>query len=296
MKKSRLQETSVEITVGAFMFMILMVLGVFTIILSRENLFAKTYMVNVVFDNVMGLREGDNVFVRGVDIGKIKSIKIESDGVHILAALEQESHLREDYRIEILPSSVLGGRYLNINEGSERLPLLAPGTKILGQSPVDLIEQATKTIESVRQALDEGGILENLKVVMAQFKEVTTKLSTGEGTLGKLLMDDKVYNDLEQVASNLKTISQNLADGKGTLGHLLSDDDQMYRDLSEAVVSIKNITKSIENGEGTIGKLTKDDSLYTDAKVVLKEIQAAIDDIRESTPISTFTSVFFGAF
>ncbi len=56
MKRSRMQQMSMEVTVGAFMFMVLLALGVFTIILSRENIFTRKYYVEVVFDDVMGLR------------------------------------------------------------------------------------------------------------------------------------------------------------------------------------------------------------------------------------------------
>lgn len=132
MKRSRLQETSMEVTVGAFMFMVLLALGFFTIVLSRENLFSKSYTLDVVFESVMGLREGDNVFVRGVDVGKIRRLLIEEDGVHVIAILEQSLELHEDYKVEILPSSVLGGRYLSVYEGSEDRPLVPRAAVIRG--------------------------------------------------------------------------------------------------------------------------------------------------------------------
>ena len=116
-----------EVTVGAFMFMILLALGFFTIVLSRQNIFTTTYRFDVVFENVKGLREGDNVFVRGVSIGKIKTLQIKPDGVHVSVNLEQPVELHEDYAIEILPSSVLGGRYLNIYEGSHSTPVIPKG-------------------------------------------------------------------------------------------------------------------------------------------------------------------------
>lgn len=285
-----------EVTVGAFMFMVLLALGFFTIVLSRENIFTKSYRLEVVFANVKGLREGDNAFVRGVDVGKIRSLQIKNDGVHVVVTLSQPVTLREDYKIEILPSSVLGGRYLNIYEGTETLAPVAKGVLIKGIPPVDLIDEATRTTQLIKKALEEGGILENLKGTMAQLKTLTTELAEGKGTLGKLMTDDKMYGDLQEIAANLKDVSKRLAGGKGTIGKLLSEDDQLYQNLNDAAASIKQIGESITGGEGTLGKLTKDDELYQEAKLLLQEIRAAIDDLRETTPITTFTSVFFGAF
>jgi phospholipid/cholesterol/gamma-HCH transport system substrate-binding protein len=296
MKRSRLQETSMEVTVGAFMFMILLALGFFTIVLSRENLFTPTYRYDVLFKDVKGLREGDNVFLRGVSVGKIKRLQIKPEGVLVGVTLEVPAVLHEDYRIEILPSSVLGGRYLNLYEGSESLPKLAEGTPIKGIPPVDLIDEATRTIQLVKKALEEGGILENLKSTMAQLKDITTRLSAGEGTLGKMLVDDSVYTNLQEIVSNLRGVSERLNSGKGTIGKLLSDDDTLYADLKDTVASLKKVTGTVSEGEGSLGKLVMNDELYQEVRLLLHEIQATVDDYRETVPITTFTSVLFGAF
>lgn len=251
-----------EVTVGAFMFMILLALGFFTIVLSRENIFTRSYHLEVVFENVKGLREGDNVFVRGVDIGKIRSLQIRPDGVHVGVTLEQSVTLHEDYKIEVLPTSVLGGRYLNIYEGSENLPAVPDSARIVGITPVDLIDEATKTAQMIKKALEEGQILDNLQTTMSSVRDITTRLSEGQGTLGKLM----------------------------------SKDDTLYEDLKGAVSSFKQFTDSVEGGKGTIGRLMQDDELYEEARLLLKEIRAAVDDLRETTPITTFTSIFFGAF
>ncbi|MBU0677706.1 MAG: MCE family protein [Verrucomicrobia bacterium] len=296
MKRSRMREMSMEVTVGAFMFMVLLALGFFTIILSSENVFKETHRFEVVFNEVMGLRAGDNVLVRGVEIGKVKGLELARDGVHVFANLRQPVTLREDYRIEILNSSVLGGRYMQIDQGSDDFPTLSDTAKIVGSPPVNLIDESTKMIDSIKEALEEGGVLENLQDTMAQIKEVTGKLSKGEGTLGKLLYDESVYNDLQEISGSLKDVSRRLADGKGTLGKLLSEDDKLYADLSDAAAALRDVTTQISSGEGTLGKLTKDDEMYEEVKLLLHELRATVDDLRETAPITTFTSIFFGAF
>jgi phospholipid/cholesterol/gamma-HCH transport system substrate-binding protein len=105
-----------------------------------------------------------------------------------------------------------------------------------------------------------------------------------------------VYNDLHEITSNLKDLSDRLAKGKGTMGKLLSEDDQLYTNLVAAAISIRDISATVEKGEGTIGKLVKDDKLYEEVKMTLHELRATIDDYREAAPITTFSSIFFGAF
>jgi len=330
MKKSQMREMSIEVTVGAFIFMILLALGVFTIILSQDNFFVKNYEVKVRFNEIMGLRTGDKVFLRGVDIGKISEIEIERDAVVLTALLEKKIKFTEDYSVEIVPVSVLGGRRLVINPGSSQEEPIDQNMVLEGTPPKDVITEATDTIAMIRRSLDEGKVLENLSEVVADLREVAERISAGEGTLGKLLMkdeiyqelnaaianlkdasdrlaagegtlgklltDDSVYNDLQDSMANVKDISDRLANGKGTIGKLLSDDARMYDDLEASVANLREVSDKLAQGEGTIGKLMQEDDLYTELKLLLVEARAAVDDFRETSPITTFSSIFFGAF
>lgn len=295
MKRSKLQQMSLEVMVGAFIMMILLALGFFTIILSQDNVFTKNYEYSVVFNHVTGLIKGDKVYVHGVDVGRVKSLDIQRDGVHALLVLDYHARLREDYSISVRASSILGGKFVDISEGSEDRPLLPEDAALHGKGPVDFIAELTATVQKVRDSLDEGGVLGNLEHTMANVREISDKLKNGEGTVGRLLTDDALYFELRQVSSNLAVISERVAQGEGTLGKLLSKDDQLYRDLSAAVTALKDVTTTISSGEGTLGKLAKDDQLYKQLNELLGEARAAIDDLRETSPVTSFSSVFFGA-
>ena len=77
MKKDRIREISMEAMVGAFMFSVLILLATLTIVLSRESFFTKSYAINVVFDEVHGLLDGDLVTTRGVRIGRVRDLHVE---------------------------------------------------------------------------------------------------------------------------------------------------------------------------------------------------------------------------
>lgn len=290
------KQVFVESMVGLFSFAVIAALFLLTVVLSQDSLFRKERPVEILFDNAMGLRVGDTVSARGVTVGKVKQIELKKDGVHVLALLKTPVHLREDYRIDVLPTSVLGGRYLNIHEGTYASEPMRPAPKLLQGSPsTDLISAATKTVEEIRKALNDG-ILEDFKVTMAQVRKIAVKLGEGEGTLGKLINDDAVYEDIRQVAANLRQVSDTVAKGEGTLGRLLAEDDHVYEDLAATVASFRDMSESIAKGEGTIGKLVGDEELYLEFQALLREGRAALDDMRETSPITTFTSIFFGVF
>ncbi|HMO51576.1 MAG TPA: MlaD family protein [Kiritimatiellia bacterium] len=330
MKKSYISQAATELTVGFFVFAILGALILFTIVLSYDNIFTKSFEMQVRFDNVTGLIRGDKVYVQGVDVGRVSELAIGPEGVDVKLTLKYRVQLREDYQIQVKPSSVLGGKYVSIYEGTRDGPLLSADAVIVGRAPVDFLEEASEALTAIRGSLEEGGILGNLEATLANLKSVTEGLEKGEGTIGKLLKDDAVYVELKDVATNLKTITDRLAGGEGsigkllteetvyddlkqvaadlkeisgrlsrgegTIGKLLSADETIYNDLKGTLASINDAMAKVSRGEGTLGRLVNDDALYNEIMKALAEIRAMFDDLRETSPVTTMTSIFFGAF
>lgn len=283
-----------EVIVGAFILTFLLGLGIFTIVISKQRFFLPTYKITVRFDDVMGLRTGDEVAVRGMAVGKVRRMELTPTGVLVYAVMDTPVRMKKNYKISIVSSSVLGGSYMQINEGT--------GEEIVadvyeGTSPHDIISDAADVANALKKSLVEGDVLKNLEGITEQFKQVATRLNEGQSTLGKLLSkDDKLYKDIEDTVSSLKQMVERVDKGEGVLGKLVSKDSKLYDDLSTTASSLREITDSIRKGEGLAGKIFKDDSLYNDLKQTLKEARGAIDEVRESTPLVTFTSIFFGAF
>jgi len=369
MQKSTIKtQMFAELLVGVVIICLLVGLGYFTIVLSNDALFAKKQVIQVEFDSVMGLSEGDNVVVKGMPVGKVDVLVLDPQkGIIVTCKLNQPIKFYEGYAIEVVTTSILGGRYLGITPGSDTNTLINLDKPLKGEDPIDLMSDITDTVAKLKQALFEEGIVENIVDITSDIKNITgglkdgkgsigmlladdgklydsltsgvdsfsviaKRLENGEGTMGKLLSTDaQMYDDLSATIASLKTISERLEKGEGTLGKLLSTDSQMYDDLSATIASLKTISKRLENGEGTLGKLLSTDSvfyndladtmanisvisgqiangkgtvgrlimdeeMYLEIQSVVSDAHSALDDWRELSPVSTFSSVFFGAF
>jgi phospholipid/cholesterol/gamma-HCH transport system substrate-binding protein len=304
------KELSIEVLVGFFMFIILIALGVFTIVLSRQNFLQKKYPVAVMFDEISGLREGDPVFLRGTKVGVVKTTTLENNHVIVRADLEVPAQFRQGYKVEVMASSMLGGKMLRIYEGPVGASAIPEETVINGTKPTDILEEIGAAVAGIREMTDkvaagEGTLgklihddaaYNSLQETLTNLRDVSAKLAKGEGTVGKLLNDETLYTDLQETMANLKDVSGRLANGEGTLGKLLSKDEQLYQDLSASMASLRTITDKIGSGEGTLGRLVNDDEIYVEAQKLLGELRAAIDDMRETSPVTTFSTVLFGAF
>lgn len=304
------KDISIEVLVGLFMFVILIALGVFTIVLSRQNFLQEKYPIEIIFSEVGGLREGDQVFLRGTKVGVVKSTQLQEQHVLVTSDLEVPVHFRDGYKVEVMASSMLGGKMLKIFEGPLAAPPLAENTPILGEKPIDILEELGIAVSGFKGLTEKvvGGegtlgklladetMYAELEVIIENLYKVSGQLVSGEGTIGKLLSEDStLYSDLEGSVANIRSVTAKINEGQGLLGELIAD-EQLSQDFMASAANLRSITEKINTGNGTLGKLVEDDQIYVEAQKLLGELRAAIDDMRETSPVTTFSTVLFGAF
>jgi phospholipid/cholesterol/gamma-HCH transport system substrate-binding protein len=117
---------------------------------------------------------------------------------------------------------------------------------------------------------------------MERLAKLTDRSGPDEGVLPALLFDPKykaLLEDLRVVASNLRQVSDRVIGGKGTIGSLVKDetDDGGLRlaidDLRQAAANIRSITGKINDGEGTVGALIADPTVYDRLVTILDGAQ-----------------------
>jgi len=117
---------------------------------------------------------------------------------------------------------------------------------------------------------------------MERLGRIVEQPSVDDGLLPALLFDPKyrpVVEDLRLVARNLRDVSDRLAGGRGTLGSLLKDEPsdggirQASQDFQVAVANLREITDRIKEGEGTVGALIADPTIYERLVTILDGAQ-----------------------
>ena len=84
---------------------------------------------------MIGLRQHDNVVVRGMPVGTVNSLELVPDGVVVTATMRQAIRLREGYSVAIVPSTALGGHHMEIYEGrTNGAPVMLSGV-LHGEPP-----------------------------------------------------------------------------------------------------------------------------------------------------------------
>jgi phospholipid/cholesterol/gamma-HCH transport system substrate-binding protein len=138
---------------------------------------------------------------------------------------------------------------------------------------------------------------EKVGVILGNLQSISTMMASGNGTVGKMLKDETLYNQALAAVDNLNAtagiiqtnVNQVMTSTNGTLGKLLHD-EKLYSETTAAMVQMRQIMEKINHGEGSVGKLVNDDSLINNAKLTLQKLDKATDSLEDTGPMSLFQS------
>ena len=193
--KSRL-----ELLVGAFIFIGLIILVLFVFLIRDFQIIKPGYKFDIIFGFANGVKVSAPVRLAGVDVGEVKSLKIFYDPasqrtkVRVKAWVAQESRIPLDSDVWINTLGLLGEKYIEIIPGNDYNLLVKNGDVVSGEDPVSM-EEVTK--EAKKIVLKFDGALNGLNDILG-------RISSGEGTIGKLIYDGTVYKNLEEMSDDLK--------------------------------------------------------------------------------------------
>jgi phospholipid/cholesterol/gamma-HCH transport system substrate-binding protein len=192
---------------GAFIIATLAILaaGVF-IIGSKQYLFSPTYRLKAQFATVVGLDSGAEVRIAGVHTGTVREIDLPSkptDKVTVLMDLERSTHaiVKQDSMASIETEGLLGNEYIAISFGSAQAANVKDDDMIGSEPPLviaDLMKKADGILVTSQAALN------NVTVVTANLSSISAKINQGEGTIGALVNDKKVYTQLDETTAGLR--------------------------------------------------------------------------------------------
>lgn len=280
-----------QLRVGIFVLFGLIVLG-FLILNSTGdfNPFVDHFILKARFASADGLREGAEVQLAGVHIGKVTEVRLlppeNPDDAKVEAILSVDSTLggkpiseriRSDSTAQLVATSVLANdKMINITPGTPEGSAVKTN-HVLDSTSAISINQLTKTGNDLLQQINKLAIPTN---------EILNKANQGEGTLGSLINNDSMYRNLDATIGEAKlsmvkvqTIVDRLKAGDGTAGKLLND-PALYDNLNKSVASLEQISNDLKNGKGTAGKFLSDEALYNDTKATIQEVRDALKEIQ----------------
>lgn len=292
-----------KIVVGTFIFvgLAIFILGVFTLG-SQKKAFVKSFTVDVIFDDIQGLKTGNNVWFSGVKIGTIKKIQFYGTSqVQVILNIEEEAHkyIHKDASASISSDGLIGNKIIVITGGTPKFPFVEEGDR--------LRVNTTLSTDDIMKTFQVNN--KNLVDVTSDFKILARGLVEGKGTVGSLLTDQQVADDFKKIVVNLKntTASANrmaaeldafskTLNTKGGLADKLLTDTAVFARLEASVTELQktanaaatmteNLNKAsakFNQSDNAVGILLNDQKTAEQVKSIIMNMETSSKKLDEN--------------
>ncbi len=306
-----------KIKLGLFVIVtgILLVLALY-FIGKKQNIFGSTFYVSAVFDNVNGLKLGNNVRYSGINVGTVRRIEMINDStICVDMAMESDilRHMRTDAKAIVGSDGLVGSMVVNIFPGSTKSPFLQPGDTLMSIKKVSTSDMLSTLSVTNANAAD----------LSAELLKITSSLNEGQGTLGRLLNDQEMGADLKETISNLKKVSRDASkvvqDLKGVISEIELEESLLYvlvndtvaarqfrsilqnldessLRISEAAGNLNEVVSDVKEGEGTFNYIMTDTTLVNDIDETVRNVKKGSELLNENLEAMRHNVLFRGYF
>ena len=246
------------------------------LITGNTHLFESKAKIYTYLNDAAALQVGAPVNLDGIPIGKVSTITLSgSKDPRRLVRIEMEvpekrlTDIPLDSVSSISAANVLGTKYINIKSGKGETAV-RPGQEIPSLN--------TAEFEDVVQ---QGyAILTSLQGIITRIDRIVGIVESGNGSIGKLLVDETLYNKVVKIVDEAQKITEAFASDQGTIGKLVYS-SEMYDNVKGSLARIDTVLQGLQEGQGTAGKFLKDPVVYNEIQRTTEEIHKLVSDLNE---------------
>jgi phospholipid/cholesterol/gamma-HCH transport system substrate-binding protein len=235
-----------------------------------------------------GLRRGDALLFRGVQVGEVKRIEFGANGaVVVRAMLVRRVPLTTDARARLVAADVFGRQSLVLDavDGGRDL---ASGDTLRGVAPPSLTGRIEGMAARVERVVGDTTV-DAVHALLAQSLAAASALEAALRTAGTAIAAQQqpvggLIGEHTAVAANLRvaTDSAELIALRATASSALGRLDQVTARLDTASTLMLAVLTRMEAGEGSLGLLANDTALYARTVGTLGSLERLISDVREN--------------
>jgi phospholipid/cholesterol/gamma-HCH transport system substrate-binding protein len=305
-------KNSLETRLGYFVVLAMFAGWIITETLGGVESFRGGYRLSGLFGTVQDLKVGNSVRMAGVEIGRVEKIALTGNQVKVTMKLHADAVVKTDSKAVIKFTGLMGQNFVAIDFGSPDAPRAVDGGLLATEEQPDLnaimtkLDGATAGIQNLTKSFTPdtinnlmGPLVDFVKQnsghlggAISNIENISSQIAGGEGTVGRLIYSDTLYNTAMGTVTNLhdtvveaRQLVSGISEGRGTIGRLVTD-DTLYTSTTASMTNLNLILLKINQGQGTIGKLVNDQEFYKNAKLTLQKVDKAADSLEDQGPLS----------
>jgi phospholipid/cholesterol/gamma-HCH transport system substrate-binding protein len=252
---------------------------------EKQQMFRSTFRLSAVFKDVSGLQAGNNVRLAGINVGIVENISLISDTtVRVIIIIDNNARefIKKDAIGSIGSEGLMGNKTLIISPGTGGNEQIEDNDVIATSPPIDMDD----VLFSLKSTLD------NTQSITNDLAVISNNIQSGQGTIGRLIMDKSWRENFDSTFANLKEGS----DGFKIFMKKANDLDEILASLKTTIENtasvtddLAKITSNIESGDGIIGRLLMDkswgetfDSTFSNLQHSSKSFNQLLDKAKDS--------------
>ena len=273
-----------EVGVGAIVLVGFAVFLVGMFYLTGRSLRTSGLSVDVKFESVAGLKQGDPVLVSGVKKGRVARVALERvKSVRVTLELQGDVAPHIDASAAVAAMDLFGAKFIDYNPGS-REEMLARGRLISGSNTPDITDVAQGVATRANELMENAANIVSDRLgedihntLLVTQRAMNTLANAPEGpfikqTTRTLQATERVMQRVDSMLGsgtgrNIDSISTNLARLTNHLGH--------------TTAALDTLLTRINRGEGTLGKMASDTTMYHDLHELSISLTALLKDLQE---------------
>jgi len=247
------------------------------------NPFSRKLHLKARFADANGLREGSEVRLAGVRVGKVDRITLlppsdvpNAPRVEALMSIQStidgqpaDQRIRTDSQAQQGSPSLLG---------NEMLINITPGTAV-GQPVKDYTILPSSSSNTVNDFATSGtDLAQRLSKLSDEISYIVRDVKEGKGTVGRLFSDEALYNNLNATIREAEDVMRQVRAGNGSAGRFIND-PALYNNANEIAVELRAIASDLRAGRGSAGKFLTNDELYNRFNRIAERVDRSVEQI-----------------
>lgn len=253
--------------VGVLILVGALVAGVTGIVVSRT---AQVH-VTAYYKRTVGLYEGADVRVLGVQVGKVTDVQPEGDRVRVEFEYPNDRKVPADAKALVVAPTVVSDRYIQLAPVYDGGPVLQDGAKIpLSRTAVPVeLDDIYRNVDNLSKALGPSGANRN--------GSLSRLLKVGAANLGG--NGDNVKVTIKEASKALKTLNDGSDDLFGTVRNLAKFTSALKKSDAAVVAfnrDLAGVSKQLDNEKEELGAALKN------LAVALAKVSEFVKDNKKS--------------
>ena len=300
-----MSQSRIEIKVGLFVLLGLLLLATLAIVFSSGTAFYRnSYELRLKSGDVGGIKTGASVLMRGVKVGNVAGTKLDPDGrgVTMVLKIDNRHQLFNNARFEIEQSGFLGDRFIAIYPGDGPGARLANGDEVQARTPFNMQEAvatATTTITKISQATTnlDAAVSDVRRLVLTEatlgkfgasldrFAAMTAEAQAAVSSLNALVSTNS--QPVTTAVSNLNSFTGQLPPLAIYVNSLVQSNgvelSTAIKNLETSSATLTNLLMDLQNGHGVAGRLLRDEEMAANVSTIARNLSITTSNLSVTT-------------